>query len=343
MWGGRKIEGPQPADQAAPQQLPSPKSSLASPHVEVRFEKSPLSEVAIGPVSILPSIDQFLTDLAAAPQEISDCKKITQELIVAATDKFTVLNDGRYWDREIPDETKQYIANHYPDVESFLSHQKHLAFPKQIQKNGEPLSSADSAPLHPFSLAVLRHIASPAVYAIDLTPEVGAKIESGSDGIYSVISFGARLGILPNLGRFLFPNAHHFTLMHEGAHHLLCSVAAGKDGGPSWLKHSLVEPPRRMWGLGEILRSNHATLYGEVLANYVAYGGDVEAAVRETRRSYPSQWKIQFLSRFPCAKRLSAEKIIAGLQQLTERYPAATWLDLQNIDNQDGEISKLLS
>jgi hypothetical protein len=319
--------------------LPSARATTLTPQPAADL----LTTTTLGPAGVLESINQFLTDYAAAPPSLAESRALTQELVGAVTSKCTLLREGRYWDGGMSPETEGLINKFYRDVESFLAHQRHLMFPAHLNRSGELLASHEVPPLHPFHLAVLRHVASDAVAAIDLTPFQLPGVYHGQDGVYSVISFGAQLGMLARLHSFIAPAARFVDFVHEGAHHLLCSLAFDETKSPRWLKHSLIEPPRRLWGLGEVLRSNHAALYGEVLANYIAREGDAAAAIQDTKRTYSSQWNNQFVGRFPCVKRLSPEKMIIGLQQLTELYPGSTWVDLQNIEWQGGEISALLS
>ncbi|MFN4896965.1 MAG: hypothetical protein ACK5GN_14915 [Pseudomonadota bacterium] len=340
----RGIEQPNLRNAGEPaqdQQPTTPVSSVSSPAPSQSV--NPLCTTPITPAGRLEAINEFLRHVAATPDGLAESQAITQELIGAAMEKFLLLREGRHWDLGMSPETEAHIRKYYPDVDSFMAHQKHLAFPRHVTRYGELLPSQDITPLPSFSLAVLRHIASDAVEAIDLTPFELPAVHCGEAGLYSVISFGAELGILNRLHALVAPTTRLLTLIHDGAHHLLFSLAYDQARSPQWLKNTLVEPPKRLWGVGEVLKNNHATLYGEVLANYIAREGDAAAAIRDTQRTYPRQWYNQFVGRFPCVKKLSPEKVIIGLQQLTELYPGSTWVDLQNMERQGGEISRLLS
>lgn len=340
----REVEPRERSEMRSPANHPSPQFLISSiPSPEPAQLIGPLHTTQITPAGRLCAIGQFLRDCVAVPNSLAESQTLTQELIGSATSKFTMLREGRYWDVGVSPSTEAHLKKFYPDVDSFIAHQKHLTFPKHTTRSGELLASHDITPLPPFSLAVLRHVASDAVKAVDLTPFELPGVYHGQDGVYSVISFGAELGIINRLHSLIAPAARFLAFIHEGAHHLLCSLAFDEARCPQWLKHSLTEPPQRLWGRGQVLRSNHATLYGEVLANYIAREGDAAAAIRDTQRTYSSQWKNQFVGRFPCVKRLPPEKIIIGLQQLTELYPGSTWVDLQNMEWQDGEVSRLLS
>ena len=118
MLEREKPNGAPSALPTAKQKLPTHDSSLASSPADTPLAKSPLSDVAIGAVSILPLIDQFLSDMAAAPQELAGAKELTRELVVAATNKFELLNDGRYWSRFSPTRSILRFRNRYNETVS---------------------------------------------------------------------------------------------------------------------------------------------------------------------------------------------------------------------------------
>jgi hypothetical protein len=292
---------------------------------------------------LLHTIDHFLVSAAAMPQAPLETSELACSLVSKIEKKLTLLVDGKYWQSGVSETSEALILRHYKSIDAFLLHQRQVAFPDFYSRDGTPRQASDVPTPHPFSLAVLRHLASDSVRAIDLSPYELPAVYHDEFSVYPAIAFGTFFGISHSIFNFLSPRWRYETLLHEGAHHLLFSLAASGNDCPTWLKNSLKTAPKLRYASTDLQQNNHATLYAEVLANYVVSKGDPAAAVRKTASTYPSEWKNQFTERFPIARKISPEALIAGLQQLTERYPAATWSQLQALEYNNSAISQLLA